>query len=397
MWAYPLAVFRIRENVCRVRASQAGTVLHHAAHAAHVGHTAWGASARFGRRVGNHGFGRDQQTRDRCCVFQRGTDNLSGVQHAEGKQVTVFFGLGVEPERAVGAFAHFASHDRPVHAGVLGDLAQRSFQCTAHDGEARILVGVRTRQAFKRFRTLNQGHAATHNNTFLHSSTGCVQRVVDTVLTLFHFHFGHAAHADDSHTACKLGHTFLQLLAVVLAVCAVDLATNLFGSSADVALLAATFHDDRLVRVNADGLGLSQVRQLDILELDAEDLEKLEMRALLGVALGSVRPARVAVMGPAGKEYVYKNEVKAARRKFSEDLAAGRDEADAKADLDKILAELGLRYERELMNPKEALSLGSISQVVMPSDTRRILAENLNYLMRHYKPGPMTEVQREFF
>ncbi|MCB1306938.1 MAG: acetyl-CoA carboxylase carboxyltransferase subunit [Leptospiraceae bacterium] len=106
--------------------------------------------------------------------------------------------------------------------------------------------------------------------------------------------------------------------------------------------------------------------------------------------------ARVAVMGPAGKEFVYKKDVQAARAKFKEDLKSGRDEREAKAELDAALAALNQRYEKELMNPKEALSLGSISRVVMPGDTRRVLAENLDFLMRHYTPGPMTEPQREF-
>lgn len=106
--------------------------------------------------------------------------------------------------------------------------------------------------------------------------------------------------------------------------------------------------------------------------------------------------ARVAVMGPAGKEFVYKKEIQTARQKFAADLKAGRPESEAKADLDRTLVEMGLRYEKELMNPKEALSLGSISRVVMPEDSRQVLCENLNYLMRHYEPKPLTEPQREF-
>ncbi|MCB1323969.1 MAG: acetyl-CoA carboxylase carboxyltransferase subunit [Spirochaetales bacterium] len=106
--------------------------------------------------------------------------------------------------------------------------------------------------------------------------------------------------------------------------------------------------------------------------------------------------ARVAVMGPAGKEFVYKKEIQQARAKFKADLAAGRDQGEARAELDALLGQLGQRYEKELMNPKEALSLGSISRVILPGDTRRILGENLNYLMRHYKPAPMSEPHREF-
>jgi methylmalonyl-CoA decarboxylase subunit alpha len=48
------------------------------------------------------------------------------------------------------------------------------------------------------------------------------------------------------------------------------------------------------------------------------------------------------------------------------------------------------------MNPKEALSLGSVSRVVMPGTSRRELARNLDFLVRKYQPAPMAGVQREF-
>ncbi len=119
---------------------------------------------------------------------------------------------------------------------------------------------------------------------------------------------------------------------------------------------------------------------------------------------------RAAVMGPAGVEFVYKDELRAVRSarqsRLSEALkslrAAGAadPEAEAKALVDAWAKEqeaaLAARYERELMNPNEALSLGSISQIVMPSDLRKVLAENLLFHLRHYEPGPFTGVQREF-
>ena len=121
---------------------------------------------------------------------------------------------------------------------------------------------------------------------------------------------------------------------------------------------------------------------------------------------------RLAVMGPAGVEYVYKDELRKIRGSVK-----GKIEAETKAQLDAGLsekkageaarqlvddwvkaeeAELAVRYERELMNPKEALSLGSISQIVMPSDLRQVLAENLAFYLRHYQPEPLQSVQREF-
>ncbi|MFT7287977.1 MAG: acetyl-CoA carboxylase carboxyltransferase component [Halieaceae bacterium] len=121
---------------------------------------------------------------------------------------------------------------------------------------------------------------------------------------------------------------------------------------------------------------------------------------------------RVAVMGPAGVAYVYKDELKKMRRDASTRLAAETDAQQAAglsaaeaADAAKTLVDgwvkaeeqlLKERYERELMNPNEALSLGSISQIVMPSDLRHVLAEHMDFCLRHYQPAPMSGVQREF-
>ena len=121
---------------------------------------------------------------------------------------------------------------------------------------------------------------------------------------------------------------------------------------------------------------------------------------------------RLAVMGPAGKEFVYKDELRKIRgtaaemvKKGAEERTqAGMDGAAAKKDAEKEAAEwlkvqetaLNQRYEKELMNPKEGLALGSISSIVMPTDLRQVLGENMNFLLRHYKPGPMMGPQREF-
>lgn len=121
---------------------------------------------------------------------------------------------------------------------------------------------------------------------------------------------------------------------------------------------------------------------------------------------------RLAVMGPAGKEFVYKDEVRKIRNAVAgrvktgtqERIAAGMESAAAKRDAEKEAADwmkaeealLNQRYEKELMNPKEGLALGSISSIVMPTDLRKVLGENLNFFLRHYKPSPMSGVQREF-
>jgi methylmalonyl-CoA decarboxylase subunit alpha len=110
----------------------------------------------------------------------------------------------------------------------------------------------------------------------------------------------------------------------------------------------------------------------------------------------SMPMARIAVMGPAGKEFVYKDDVRAIDAAYRKAVAAGGSEAEAAKQRDAALKALSDRYEAELMNPKEALSLGSVSRIVMPGTSRRVLASNLEFLMRTYRPSPMSGPQREF-
>ena len=121
---------------------------------------------------------------------------------------------------------------------------------------------------------------------------------------------------------------------------------------------------------------------------------------------------RVAVMGPAGVEYVYKDELKAIRNARSGRVKALVSEAeangvdpevaltDAEAQVSDWMkaqeADLAARYEREIMNPEEALSLGSVSQIVMPSELRHVIGEYLMFCLRHYTPEPLSGIHREF-
>ena len=107
----------------------------------------------------------------------------------------------------------------------------------------------------------------------------------------------------------------------------------------------------------------------------------------LVIALPSTR---AAVMGPAGIEFVYKKELREIRGM----VKAKKETAQWGVDQEALLAK---QYEEELMNPNEALSLGSISQIVMPSDLRKVLGEHMEFHLKHYTPEPLSSVQREFF
>lgn len=106
--------------------------------------------------------------------------------------------------------------------------------------------------------------------------------------------------------------------------------------------------------------------------------------------------ARIAVMGAGqGREFVFKDEIRGLDDAFRKAIAGGTPEAEAKRARDAALLKINERYERELMNPKEALSLGTVSRIVMPGTSRRVLGEHLAFLMRTYQPSPMGGVQRE--
>ena len=122
---------------------------------------------------------------------------------------------------------------------------------------------------------------------------------------------------------------------------------------------------------------------------------------------------RLAVMGTAGKGFVYKNEIRQLQngksdwinQRCTELMGAGMMESEARCQaaeqhevyLGEAMQALDDRYEREFLNPNEALSLGSISHLVMPKNVRAELTQHMGFLMRNYTPKPMNAVHREFF
>ncbi|MCH8884315.1 MAG: acetyl-CoA carboxylase carboxyltransferase subunit [SAR324 cluster bacterium] len=111
-------------------------------------------------------------------------------------------------------------------------------------------------------------------------------------------------------------------------------------------------------------------------------------------AVFALPTARIAVMGPAGRQFVYKDEFREILAGYRKAAAEGR-EAEGARERDRRMAELTRRYEAELMNPEEALKLGSVSRIIPPGYSRKVLGEHLLFLMRHYAPTPMSGVQRE--
>ena len=111
-------------------------------------------------------------------------------------------------------------------------------------------------------------------------------------------------------------------------------------------------------------------------------------------AVFALPTARIAVMGPAGRQFIYKDEFREIMADYRRN-SGGNGATAAAAERDRRMAELTRRYEQELLNPEEALKLGSVSRLVLPGYSRKVVGEHLLFLLRHYTPSPMSGVQRE--
>src|SRR5712664_859766 len=244
----------------------------HTTHAAHAAATRRHAAAAgvLLRHFGHHGFGGDQQRRDRGRVLDRHTHDLGRVDDALGDQVDVFAGLGVEAIGVLILLEDLADDDGTVLARVDRDLAGWIRQRLTDDLDAGLLVVVLGAKPLEVLGGTEQGDAAARHDAFFHRRTGRMHRVINAILALPDLDLGRAADADHRDAACKLGQTLLQLLTVVVRGGFLDLRLDLIDPRFDVGLLAGAAHDRGVFLVDHHLLGATEHRERDVLPLDAE-------------------------------------------------------------------------------------------------------------------------------
>src|SRR5690606_15692800 len=164
-----------------------------------------------------------------------------------------------------------------------------------NDVDAGILVSVCT-LGRDRQRSAKQGYATARNNAFLNRCAGCVQGVIDAILTLLHLNFGRTANANDSNATSQLGKTLLKLLTVVVGRGLFNLSSDLGNAAFDLGLLASAVDDRRVFLGDGDALRTAQHFKGNVLELDAEvfgdDLAAGQDRDVLEHCLAAVAEAR---------------------------------------------------------------------------------------------------------
>src|SRR5262249_40412820 len=116
----------------------------------------------------------------------------------------------------------------------------------------------------------SQSYAAAGDDSLFHGCARRMHRIFHAGFLLFHFGFGRSADFDHRHAADQLRQPLLQFLAVVVAGGLVDLAANFLHAAFDLSVLALALDDGGVVLVDGDLLGLAEILDLHVLELDAE-------------------------------------------------------------------------------------------------------------------------------
>lgn len=86
-------------------------------------------------------------------------------------------------------------------AGVGNNLAKRLFKSAADDFNTGLLVVIVGLCIVQAFDGTDERNTATNNNAFLYGSAGCMQRIFNAGLLLFHLNFGGCTDIEDGNAA----------------------------------------------------------------------------------------------------------------------------------------------------------------------------------------------------
>ncbi len=239
----------------------------------HPAHAAAAARRRAGfllllGDVADERFGRQQQRSDRGGVLERRAHHLGRIDDAGLHQVLVLLGLSIEAGLVVELLDPLHD-DRTFVARVGSDPPHRLFDRARDDVEADLLVAFEL-QAVEHLARAHQRNTAAGHDALFDGRLGRVHRVFDPRLLLLHLGLGGCTDLDDGHAADELREPLLQLLTVVVGGRVLDLRADLLHAPLDGVRAAAALDDRRVVLVDRDLLGLAEVFELDVLELEAE-------------------------------------------------------------------------------------------------------------------------------
>ena len=157
----------------------------------------------------------------------------------------------------------------PSAPGVGGDVPHRLLDGAPDDVDADPLIALEL-EALERLAATHERDAAAGHDALLDRRLRRVHGILDARLLLLHLGFGGCTDLDDGDAADELRQPLLQLLTVVVRGRVLDLRPDLLDATFDGRRRAAAFDDGGVVLVDGDLLGLAEILELDVLELDAE-------------------------------------------------------------------------------------------------------------------------------
>ena len=168
--------------------------------------------------------------------------------------------------------ANAVHHNSPIDARIVGNRTERIVQNVNDDLNAESFITFEFQLLQCAF-AANESHAATGNDTFVKSSLGCSLCIIKKSFALLHFCFGCSAHIDLSNATSQLRKSLLKLLAIVVAIGIINLATNLGHAAFDRVFLARTTNNDGVFASDVNLLATSQIAELNRLKVDSKILE----------------------------------------------------------------------------------------------------------------------------
>src|SRR5215467_8643756 len=222
-------------------------------------------------QIAHQGFRGQKERGHGRRVLQRHALDLGGIDDARLQHVHVLQALGVEAAVHDLLGLDLLHDDAALEPGVLDDLTNGLLEGAPHDHGAHLLVALQL-ETVDLGRRPQQGDTAARHDALLDRGARGVERVLHAGLLLLHGRLRGGADLDHSHATGQLGQPLLELLAVVVRGRLLDLRPDLLDATLDARRLACALDDSAVVLVHHDLLGLAQVLELDVLELDAEVL-----------------------------------------------------------------------------------------------------------------------------
>ena len=149
--------------------------------------------------------------------------------------------------------------DSAVLPGIAGDHAEGGPARTQDDIVAGGLVIGHIIRGFQAADGAEQSDPSSGQDAILDRGSGGMQGIFDAGLLFLHFAFGRCSDQNFGNAAGQFGQPFFQFLAIVVAGCIIDFATDLIDARLDVSALARPFDDRRRVFFDDHFLGPAKI------------------------------------------------------------------------------------------------------------------------------------------